>query len=161
LVTLALPAAAEVEGGGSTVATSTTSTTWATTHTRVDLAPVTSLQTRVVALLDGVTLLDATTGDSPDSAAAPALVGLANAALSAAGAVPVPPQVTSTESVSAEALVGQVPRGSEASVTSTTTFGPATILIGEGQTVPYFVPAGTVNVNTTPTSRTSSTTSSR
>jgi hypothetical protein len=33
-------------------------------------------------------------------------------------------------------------------ITSTTTFGPATILIGEDQSETFFVEAGTINVNT-------------
>jgi hypothetical protein len=51
--------------------------------------------------------------------------------------------VTSTEE-----FLGEVLAHTETSTTTTTTVGPATILIGKDQSQTYFVPAGTVNVNT-------------
>ena len=40
------------------------------------------------------------------------------------------------------------PAHTETTVTTSSTFGPATILIGEDQSVVFFVVAGTINVNT-------------
>ena len=53
---------------------------------------------------------------------------------------------TSTESPPACSPVGS--SRTETSVTVTEAIGPTTILIGEDQSVPFFVPAGTDNLNT-------------
>ena len=53
---------------------------------------------------------------------------------------------TSNESPPACQQVGT--SRTETSVTTTTTIGPATIFVGEDQSVPFFVAAGTLNINT-------------
>jgi hypothetical protein len=57
------------------------------------------------------------------------------------------PIITTTTSTTAGTSAGCPPHF-ETSVTTTTTIGPATILIGENQSQTYFVPAGTQNINT-------------
>lgn len=126
---------------------STSSTTSHTTHSRFDLPDVVVLRTRVLAVVDGATLSDTTIGADPTSPAVAGLILEAGHAVRDAGAVPAPPVEIGTEVEAIEAFVGSFVTGTEQTVTTTTASGPQTILVGDGQTVNCFIPAGTTNVN--------------
>jgi hypothetical protein len=130
-----------VGGGSSTVTTSTTSHS---THTRVD-----SFSTRITGRLAMGTIVYDQTFPLPfsDPAVQQAVLD-AKAALVAAAAPQVITIVGPTLLSSTVMKTGEQVTGAQQSVTTTTTFGPATILIGEDQSQTFFVAAGTMNINT-------------
>jgi len=149
---LALAAGVSLAGGAeiaeaAPVNTFSTSTTNGETHTRVDLPNAEAFSTRVAVVVDGVVVLDQTVAGPASSPAAQA--ALSQAAAPLAGACSVAGPFTSTaDTVGPAVHVGDVFTGSTQDMTATTTFGPATILIGPDQSITFFVAAGTLNVNT-------------
>jgi hypothetical protein len=138
--------AAGAPDGGTT--TTTTSTTHHDTHTRVDLTPVDAYETRVVAEAGGAVVFERAFGAAPGAPAVVAAVGEARSALVAGGACSISgPVEEGAGSAAADAQVDEEFDHEETSVTTTTTFGPATILIGEDQSQVFFVAPGTTNVN--------------
>ena len=139
-------------GGGNT--TFTTSTTHHTTYTRVDLPDVQAYQTTVLAYLHGTgggasLVFQQTVPTSIGSPGGQGAVAQAASALQAAGAgsIPGPALVASATSAHTDFLGNQV-NHIDQTVTTTQTFGPATILIGDDQSQTFFVAAGTENFNT-------------
>ncbi len=138
-----------VGGGGESTTTTTTSTTHHQTHTTVNGPDINTYVTRVIGMLDSVLIFDVTVAGDADDPATLAAYADATAALQSAGGGPVTgPALTASSQSNATAQTGEVCTHEEYSVTTTTTFGPAVILIGEDQSETFFVPAGTVNVNT-------------
>lgn len=153
----ATPVHGAVGGAGNTSITNTTSTTSHNTYT-----DYTAYQTRVLGYVysDGAAgfheayVFDQTTPHSPSSTEVSSLFDQAGAAVNAAlqdtSILPGrcatltqggPELIASSQSVS-ESL-----NHTETSVTTQTTIGPATILIGEEQSQTFFVAAGTININ--------------
>lgn len=161
-------AQAAVGGGGGSTSTFTSSTTHHDTHTRVDLANIHTYQTRVLGYIydnlgNDAWVFDKTTGDPPNAPGnneVNTLFNQAEAAIRAAAhnqhVMPGrcasltihDPALTASSSSSSTVKVGEQLTRTETSVTTSTTFGPATILIGEDQSQTFFVAAGTVNFNT-------------
>jgi hypothetical protein len=138
-----------VGGGGGGTTTTTTSTTEHETHTAVSGPASESSRTRVTAALDGTIIHDETVTGAPTSPAVAAALERARAALTARGIAPSAINGPATVSSSRDVLSTQVTSvldHTETSVTSTTTFGPATILIGPNQSQTFFA-AGSTNVN--------------
>ena len=135
-------------GAGGPTNTFTTSTTRHTTTTRVDLENQTALETRVSGVLDGVVVFDQTLAAAPDSGGVAALIDQANASLAEDGACSIAGPVQTSGETSDTELVSEEVTGTQTTVTTDTTFGPATILIGEDQSVTFFVAPGTLNINT-------------
>ena len=142
----ALSGTAGAGAGGGTF-TTTTSTTRHTTTTRVDLDDLAALETRVSATLNGVVVFDQTVSAAPDSGAVTTLLDQANTSLTGGGACTIAGPVQTSGETSDTELVNEEVTATETSVTTSTTFGPATILVGEDQSVTFFVAPGTTNVN--------------
>lgn len=166
---LTTSAQAAVGGGGGPTNTATTSTTRHDTHTRVDIADAHTYQTRVLGYIydnQGHTawVYNAATPAGPSPAGQNEINSLFEGARDAIRAaahdedimpgrcaalnIGNPTFLGSSESRSAAVKVGEQFDRAETSVTTTTTFGPATILIGENQSQSFFVAAGSVNINT-------------
>lgn len=138
-------------GGGVIIVetTFTTSTTHHTTYTDVTLPTLEAFETRVSARLDGSPVFDESVADASGSGAAAALVASARAVLVEGGADTIAgPDLVASDVTTAVELVGAQFNHDEQTVTTTPVFGPATIFIGEDQTVPFFVEECTVNYNT-------------
>ncbi len=144
-------AQAAIGGGGSGNTTFTTSTTHHTTNTRVDVADAQAYQTRVIAfdVTTNVFVFDQTVAAAPGSPAVNAAFAQAQAALVAAGAPTISGPVLIAHSTSrlAAVHVGDQTVGTNTTITTATTVGPTTILIGTDQSVSFSVAAGTQNVN--------------
>ena len=147
---------AAVGGGGNTTTTTTTSTTSGTTFTdQFQTERVDTFLTRITARINGgVTVYDQSFNVAFGQPAVTAAIAAAQAALNAAvepdPTIVGPTLISSTELLidTDTDLVSQLLNHIETSVTTTTTFGPATILVGEDQSVPFIVDAGTLNINT-------------
>ena len=154
-------------GGGSTNTTFTTSTTHHETHTRVDVPPFEAVRTRVLGALSqtapsGEALVyDESTPTGARSEEAVALFGAAATAVEnaandtnvlagtcAALRIDDPALVVTADVTSPAIKVDEALDHEETSVTTSTTFGPGTILIGEDQSETFFVAPGTMNINT-------------
>ena len=140
----ALPAAHAGPGPTNTATTSTTSSTHVEQETFVE---VEEYQTRVTAVLDGVVVFDQTVDAPPGSPEVQALQGQAAAALSGPGCAVTGQNVTDTRQSTGSTFSDAVDHFTQ-EISTTTVFGPATILIGENQSQTYFVAAGSVNINT-------------
>ena len=127
----------------------TTATTSTTRHTTVTEQTVEAEehQTRVTAVLDGVVVFDQTVNAAPGSPEVHALEAQAVAAVTGPGCAITGQGATGSRGSTGSTVTDQVTH-TETSVTSTTTFGPGTILIGEDQSQTFFVADGTANVNT-------------
>lgn len=108
-------------------------------------------RTRVTATLDATIVFDETVTGAPGSAAANAALERARAALGAKGvqaaSVSGPTTVSTTREVQSTQTTF-VLEHVETSITTQTTFGPATILIGPNQSITFLVAPGTTNTNT-------------
>ena len=118
-------------------------------HTTVteQTVEVEEYQTRVTAVLDGVVVFDQTVNAAPGSPEVQALEAHAVAAVTGPGCAITGQGVTGSRGSTGSTISDQV-TGTETAVTTQTTFGPGTILIGEDQSQTFFVADGTTNVNT-------------
>lgn len=150
------PVCGAVGGGSNTTTTFTTSTTHHTTYTRVDLEDLQADRTRIIAELDELPAIpivyDQTFSDSPSSATVQAGILAAKAALEAAAAPRtvtfIGPTFVASAVNSNTVHTGDVLDHTTQTVSTTTSFGPGTILIGDDQSQTFFVQAGTININT-------------
>jgi hypothetical protein len=137
-------------GGPGITTTTTTSTTHHETDIHVDLPTIYS--TRVIGVTfngqQNFLVYDQT---FPVQPFASEVVNTANpAAELAVQAVALPQTITGptlTSMSSTEQLADTI-AGVNTSISTSTSFGPATILIGDDQSMSFFVPAGTENINT-------------
>jgi hypothetical protein len=135
--------------GASNSTTFTTSTTHHTTYTRVDLPTIQAYQTTVRAGLGASLVFEQTVAFAPGSAEVQATEAQASAALQAAGAGPITgPTPVAQFTTCNTAHLGDQLNHTEATVTTTASLGPGTILIGDDQSQTFFVQAGTTNYNT-------------
>ena len=154
LLAAATPAQAAV-GGGSGNTTSTTSTTHHDTFTdQFQTERVDTFLTRIVGRIDGgATVYDQSFnlafGDPVVQAAVAAAQAAINAAVNPDPPIAGPTLISSTELQidTTTDLVSQLLSSMETTITTTLALGPATILIGEDQSVEFFVAPGTTNVN--------------
>ena len=151
-----LPSAQAAVGGGETqTVTSTTSTTHHETFTDTFLSSVRmdDFLTRITAqLAGGPILFDQSFNLHISDAIVQSAVANAQNILNAAGAATIsgPNLIFSQEDFlgSVTNFLGEQFNHDETSVTTTTTIGPATILIGDDQSQTFFVPGGALNINT-------------
>jgi len=142
-------------GGVDGSITATTSTTHHDTFTdQFQTERVDTFLTRIVGRIDGgATVYDQSFnlafGDPVVQAAVAAAQAAINAAVNPDPPIAGPTLISSTELQidTTTDLVSQLLIDIQQSVTTTTTIGPGTILIGENQSETFFVAAGTVNLN--------------
>jgi len=159
---------AAVGGGGTGNVTTTTSTTNSTTETgnKVYATDIHTYQTRVLGYIydnqgNDAWPFNGVTNHPPGSSEVNSLFNQARQAIRDAATNQAvmpgrcasltidPPVLTASSTSTSEVDTGQnVFNRNEVSVTTQTTFGPATILIGESQSQTFFVAAGTTNINT-------------
>lgn len=159
------PVEGQVGGGGATNTTFTTSTTSHSTITTLPPVNLTSrgYSTQILGVLSNTanasntTVFNVTVSSGVDLLEMRQQLGLARQAVQNAhsqsgnGQL----QISDAQLSSSQAPVSatttnstDVLTGTNTSVTTSTTFGPGTILIGPDQSQTFFVPAGTMNINT-------------